>query len=58
MEEAWMILRAIFKRLFQIHELILLLSLLALACLPIGLRGIVRDAVSVFYYRLLLLAYS
>ncbi len=39
-----MILRAIFKRLFQIHELILLLSLLALACLPIGLRGLVRDA--------------
>ena len=39
-----MILRAIFKRLFQIHELVLLLSLLALACLPIGLRGLVRDA--------------
>ena len=39
-----MILQAIFKRLFHIKEMILVLSLIALACLPIALSDLVRDA--------------
>ena len=37
-------MQAIFKRLFRIQEMILLLSLTALACLPIALSELVRDA--------------
>lgn len=39
-----MILQAIFKRLFHLQEMILVLSLIALACLPIALGKQVRDA--------------
>jgi hypothetical protein len=35
---------ALFKRLFHFQEMILLLSLTALACLPIALSNLVRDA--------------
>ncbi len=37
-------IQALFKRLFHFQEMILLLSLTALACLPIALSNLVRDA--------------
>jgi hypothetical protein len=43
MEEAGMI-QTIFKRLFHFQEMILLLSLMTLGCLPIALGELVRDA--------------
>ena len=39
-----MILEAIFKRLFHFREMILILTLSALACLPLALSALVRDA--------------
>ncbi len=36
---------ALFKRLFHFHEMILLLSLAVLACVPIALSNLVRDAI-------------
>ena len=39
-----MMLQALFKRLFHFQEMILVLSLLALLCLPIALSDLVRDA--------------
>ena len=39
-----MIFQAIFKRLFHFREMIFLLWLMALACLPIALSDLVRDA--------------
>jgi transglutaminase-like putative cysteine protease len=44
MEETGMIWQALFKRLFHFQEMILMLSLIALACLPISLSELVRDA--------------
>lgn len=37
-------MQAIFKRIFHFQEMLLLLSLSALACLPIALSNLVRDA--------------
>ena len=39
-----MIFQDIFKRLFHFQEMILVLSLVALACLPIALSELIRDA--------------
>jgi transglutaminase-like putative cysteine protease len=39
-----MILQALFRRLFHIKEMILVLSLMALACVPIAIGELVRDA--------------
>jgi transglutaminase-like putative cysteine protease len=44
MEEVGMI-QVIFKRLFHFQEIIFLLTLMALVCLPIALSELVRDAV-------------
>jgi hypothetical protein len=42
--EAAGMMQAIFKRIFHFQEMLLLLSLAALACLPIALSNLVRDA--------------
>ena len=44
MEEAGVIMQAIFKRLFHIQEMIFILSLTALICLPFALSEVIRDA--------------
>jgi transglutaminase-like putative cysteine protease len=44
MEKVGMILQTLFKRLFHIQGITLVLALMALACLPIALNKLVRDA--------------
>ena len=43
-EEAGIIVQVIFKRLFHIQEMTFVLTLTALACLPIALSEFIRDA--------------
>jgi hypothetical protein len=43
-EEVGMIVQVVFKRLLHFQEIILILALTALACLPVALSELVRDA--------------